>query len=179
MHIRVRVDRSTWESDARPASANEVLPPTDLTRNLLFVANSTRLRRTSFHHFAFCIILHHFASFFIILHHFASFCIILYFASFCRPPSVAAPASLQTGAAPTSATLFSSTSWTRCAGWGRRRSTRMTSRKGGWRCSSSSTLMDPFQSLPMAGIPPGLPGRLVLRPVLEAQGRGVRLTLRL
>ena len=65
-HIRVRVDRSTWESDARPASANEVLPPTDLTRNLLFVANSTRLRRTSFHHFAFCIILHHFV-----------FCIIL------------------------------------------------------------------------------------------------------
>ena len=32
------MDRSTWESDARPASANEVLPPTDLTRNVLFLA---------------------------------------------------------------------------------------------------------------------------------------------
>ena len=38
---RVRVDRSTWESDASPVSANEVLPETDITRNVQFVANPT------------------------------------------------------------------------------------------------------------------------------------------
>ena len=95
-----------------------------------------------------------------------------------RPPSVAAPASLQTLLAPSNATLLSSTRRRRSASWARRRSTRPTSRRAGWKSTSSSTLTDPFQSLLMAGIPPGDPGNLVLKAVLEARGREVRLTLR-
>ena len=56
---------------------------------------------------------------------------------------------------------------------------RGTSRRAGWRSSSSSTRMDPFLLLLMAGIPPGEPGRLALKLVQGGQGREVKLTIRL
>ena len=147
------VDRTTWEAGARAAPANEVKLDNQFYKN----ANTACLRNNFERSVIACLV---------------------------SPPdrnrqaSAAAPASVQTPEVPASATPFSSSSWTRSASWAWRRFTRGTSRREGWRCSSSSTLTDLFPSLLTGGSPPGAPGKLVRKCVLEAPGKGARLTLR-